>query len=543
MKGNRWSLIYIAGLIYIFSSCANRVTPTGGKKDEKPPAPQSFEPPNYSINFKNKKVVIDFDEYIQLNELQKQLIVSPLMDPPPVINAKKKSLIIELPENLRINTTYTLNFGKAIADIHENNAIESFQYVFSTGSILDSLFIKGKTLDAYKQKGEKGICVLLYRNFDDSLPLKSKPDYFARTNENGEFRMNNIGPGQYMMVALNDKNSNYICDSPVEEDISLSQLVVPDSNEVVLNYFTEQPTGLYIRKINYTGDKRWSVLMNKTSDSASLTPLNNQQPAYLESWSSGHDTVYIWCADTLQDSLYIKVLNSNAVVDTVRIELSKSQSAKSKGRGSGEAVNAKYFFIESSSASTGLKPFSNLEMLFKNPIVQLNAGQFLLKEDSVPVEKFGLTFSDTLRRKLLVTTKWKEERRYQLTLLPGAVVDFMGIANDTIQLFFPVKSSAEFGTLELMITDLPPGNFILQLIKGEAGVVNQTKITASGKYEFKALDPAKYRLCLVDDSNNNGRWDTGNYLKKIAPEKVYYYEQEITVRSNWELEQEWKIVR
>ena len=542
MKSNRWTVLYIIGVIYIFSSCANRVTPSGGKKDEKQPAVQSMEPPNYSKNFKGRKVEITFDEYVQLMDLQKQLIISPLIDPQPSINVKKKSLVIALPENLKVNTTYTFNFGNAITDIHENNAIESFQYVFSTGEILDSLYCKGKAVDALKKTGEKGICILLYHDIDDSLPLKSKPDYFARTNENGEFRISNIGAGQYMLVAVNDKNSNYICDSPKEEAISLSQIIVPDSNAINLDYFIEQPSGLYIKKTTYAGDRKWNVMMNKSSDSASFSPLNDSQPIYLEAWSMNRDTAFIWCSDTVQDTLYVKLLYNQVTTDTLRLQLATPKTTESKGRGGTVAFPAKYNFIEGYSATNGLRPFTNLEISLKNPIINFSTDKLVLTEDSVKIEKFSAVFSDSLKRKLIVMAKWKEESRYELTMLPGAVTDFMGITNDTIRIPFLVRNISEFGTLQLNLIEIPKGNLLLQLLKSEAGVIQQMKVSAAGKYDFKAIDPAKYRLCIVVDRNGNGRWDTGNYLQKLPPEEVYYYDSEITIRANWDMEQEWKVI-
>ena len=466
--------------------------------------------------------------------MQKQLIISPLIDPPATIIAKKKSVVIDLPATLRANTTYTMNFGNAIADLHEDNSIESFQYVFSTGPVIDSLRITGKAIDARLKKGVKDISVLLYRNIDDSLPLKRKPDYYARTDENGKFNISNIGSGQYMIVALDDKNGNYICDSPQEEAISLNKQVTPDSNEVELDYFNERPANIYIKNLSYTGNKRWRLLMNRSSDSLTYSALAKVHPTYFESWNATHDTSFIWCNDTLVDSLYLQVLNNNIAIDTAKIFLKVVSNFKGKESGNN-------YFMEAFSAANGLKPLSNPELLFKNPLKNISESKIVLTTDSVPVEKIKITFLDSLKRRLMVSTKWKEGSLYKLKLLPGAVVDFLGNANDTISLSFTAINAELMGILRLTIIKIPNGNLVLQLLNGEAGVIHQVSLNGTGLYEFKTLDPGKYQLRVIEDKNGNGYWDTGNYLLKVAPESMYYFKDEIFIRANWEMEQEWSI--
>lgn len=541
MKQTSGLYIYIILLGVILSSCANRVTPTGGAKDIKPPVVLKMEPANYSVNFNSRKVEIRFDEFVQLKDIQKQLIISPLMDPAPVITAKKKSIIIELPKELKPNTTYTINFGNAIADIHEDNVIESFQYIFSTGAVLDSLYCKGKAVDAYKQKGEKGISIFLYHNLEDSLPFKSKPDYYARTNDSGEFRISNISDGKYMIVAVNDKNGNYKCDSPQEEAISLDKIIKPGSKEVKLDYFKEEPSLLYIKRISKNGDKRWSIVMNKASDSTSIKMLNNLQPKYSALANVYKDTFLVWCADTLQDSLYIKVLNNNVAVDTARIKLKTTSTAR--GRGTESFIPVKPGMAESINCTTGLRPFANPEIVFKNPMKDLHAEKISLMEDSSSVSITRAGFEDSLKRKLAVMYKWKESHNYKLMLLPGAVTDFSGQMNDTIVISFTSLPQDNFGTLQLLIADIPSGNLVLQLIRGDEGVVREMLISAEGKYDFKTLDPGKYHVAILNDRNDNGRWDSGNYQMKTAPEKMYYFDGDITVRANWEMEQEWKVLQ
>ncbi|MEO8149824.1 MAG: Ig-like domain-containing domain, partial [Bacteroidia bacterium] len=178
-------------------SCAIRQQPSGGSKDLVPPKILHSLPENYTTNFIAKEIRIDFDEFIDLKELNKQLVISPLMKNDPEVSVKGKSLIIKLPDSLRQNTTYTLNFGNAIVDTHESNALDDFQYVFSTGPVLDSLQVNGEVKFAENLKTEKGIVVMLYNNLSDTVVYNTLPDYFAKTDSSGKFLIKNLRPDTY----------------------------------------------------------------------------------------------------------------------------------------------------------------------------------------------------------------------------------------------------------------------------------------------------------------------------------------------------------
>src|SRR5688572_15927279 len=181
MKGRL--LLFLFAWMLLASSCAIQVAPTGGEKDTIPPVVRKMDPENFSTNFQGQDIAMEFDEYIVLKDLPSQLVVSPPLRHAVETKVKKKTLEFHLQDTLLPNTTYTMNFGSAITDLHEENAIDDFQYVFSTGDIIDSLKISGTVENAFDKKTEKGIYVMLYRSTADSAPVKSLPDYFAKTAE------------------------------------------------------------------------------------------------------------------------------------------------------------------------------------------------------------------------------------------------------------------------------------------------------------------------------------------------------------------------
>src|ERR1041385_8014106 len=179
-------------LVLLISSCAQVLTPNGGAKDAAPPVVLKYYPDSAATNFAGKKIIIRFNEYVQLSDLNNQLIISPPMNTQPEVAIRKKDIVIELKDSLLPNTTYTISFGKAIKDITENNILDNFRYVFSTGPVIDSLKISGKISNAVTLAGEKDIYVMLYKESGDSVPLKKKPYYFTKSRADGSYEFTNL---------------------------------------------------------------------------------------------------------------------------------------------------------------------------------------------------------------------------------------------------------------------------------------------------------------------------------------------------------------
>ena len=225
--------IFIA-MLAIITSCANIGMPTGGPKDVAPPKVLKSIPKNYSTQFKGKEIEITFDEFVKFRDLNSQLLISPPLKNTPDIKIKGKNIVIKINDTLRENTTYTMFFGDAIVDLNEENILASYEFVFSTGTVLDSLTMTGRVLNAFTQKPEKDIYVMLYDKYDDSVPIKEKPYYLAKTKEDGEFVMNNLRDMSYKVFALKDANNNLKFDQPNEKIAFIDSLVTARMKPVLL---------------------------------------------------------------------------------------------------------------------------------------------------------------------------------------------------------------------------------------------------------------------------------------------------------------------
>lgn len=297
--------IFILIIVLFLVQCARPGMPGGGPKDERPPQILKYEPDNYSANFTFNQFKIEFDEFIELDNVNQKLLVSPPMNELPDFKAKGKTLVVKFNEELKENTTYSIFFGDAIVDITEKNPLKENSYIFSTGDRVDSMSMEGKVIYAIDLQPAEDIYVMLYKNNSntilldndnkntipiDSLPLTVKPFYLSKTDENGHFRFNGLADEEYFIFALKDQNSNYIYDQPTEEIAFLDSLVRP--------VFTGLPKKIGVDSLDViTGD---SIAV----DSASIIAV---------------DSLVIMISDSLipaQDSTSIDSLNKKGQLPT-----------------------------------------------------------------------------------------------------------------------------------------------------------------------------------------------------------------------------------
>jgi uncharacterized protein (DUF2141 family) len=219
MTKNRFHflLVVLAAVIVISFSgggCANQIAPTGGPKDTLPPVLVMATPRDSSFDFTAKKIVFNFNEYVETQNIQENLIVSPVPKINPVVESKLRTVTVKIKDTLEPNTTYTFDFGNAIKDINEGNVAKNFTYVFSTGRTIDSFELGGKVLLAETGKADSTLTVMLHRSQDDSAVIKERPRYITRVNAKGNFLFRNLPAGTFAIYALKDEGGQHKYLSP-----------------------------------------------------------------------------------------------------------------------------------------------------------------------------------------------------------------------------------------------------------------------------------------------------------------------------------------
>jgi uncharacterized protein (DUF2141 family) len=528
-------LVFFFALTLLASSCAIQVPPSGGTKDTIPPVVRKFDPENFSTGFHGHDISISFDEYVELKDLPSQLIVSPPLKYNPLANLKKKTLEIHLEDTLQPNTTYTMNFGNAITDLREGNALENFQYVFSTGDVIDSLKMSGRVQNAFDNKTEKGIYVMLYRNMEDSTPLKNLPDYFSKTNEDGTFVIKNISPGDYKVFALKDNNTNYLFDNN-EENIAFSDAMTSAGSSGNLLRLFREKRSQQLLKVSNEEPGHVTISYAQPLENEKLVFLSDTSALKIHSitYSAKRDTISLWYANAQADSL-ILLIQQDTVTDTIAPRLRHLESYV-RGRGT-VSLQTQY---ESGSSYT-LNLNRPLQVIFNHPIENFDFSKTVVTEDSLPLKEVTFHFTDSLNRFLEINFKRKEETKYKVEIPKGSFKDIIGLQNDSMEIFFATRSTSDYGTMEIKMNIPEAKNYIVQLIDDKEVIYRQTVFHSDTSIYYDYLDPKTYRLKLIEDSNANGEWDTGNYLKHLQPENIFYYKEDMTVRANWDVDVKWNV--
>jgi hypothetical protein len=517
-------LIPYALLLY---SCAIQVQPGGGPKDVMPPKLLSTEPQNYSTNFRGKDIRFDFDEYISTTELSEQLIVSPLLKYTPETRIKKKSLLIHLEDTLLENTTYTMNFGKGISDNNEGNKLENFQFVFSTGPVVDSLSISGNVYNAFNKKAEAGILVMLYRKSEDSLPFLERPIYFARTSDSGEFVVRNISQGFYKIIGLKETDGNYRYTAGEESIGYADTLVQSNSEKVNLRLFKEKLKPQLLRAYSEFPGKA-VLAFSSTADSLPWKWITDTSKLSIYSleYSALRDTINIWYQNISADSISIR-FDNNFSKDTVTLRLFKG-SAESRGK------KANVLVITPPDGQQHL--YLPLYLQSNHPLVFSDFSKIVLNEDSLAVIP-QFAFVDSLHTKVSIKYPWKSKTGYSLFIPPSVFKDLYGLSSDSLRIPFFTHSETDYGSLKIKFKKQVSGPCLIQLVDltGEK-IFREFYAEKDTVCEFNFLDAGSYRIKIINDRNKNRRWDTGDYLKHFQPEYIDFYPETIVIRSNWDVE-------
>lgn len=518
-------------MVLVLFSCAQVKPLDGGEKDTTPPQLLSIFPEQQSTHFKASTIVLAFDEYVQINDLATELVVSPPLDRMPIATVKKRSVYLELQEPLEENTTYTFNFGNAISDINEGNKLD-LVYVISTGDYIDSLKLKGTVLDAWKKEPIEGMRVMLYRNASDTVVLKKTPSYFTKANKDGSFELGYLSEGSYVIAALEDKNTNYSLED--DERMSfLDTLVVPgidDSTLMAVDLLAsfskpEKPT-LKDYKVDSLGVLK--LPWDRRFDFPSVTRLKDNTLIKGKRNTDGDSLIYVLPGSATEAEEAVIVAWRDSVLDSLSIPFFKEELDKNFLCKAGLGKKQKFD-----------KPFK----IALPPNAQIkDSSKLFFLQDSIQVAT--TVFMDSVIAGVAYAKGAIEKgHNCTLTILPGAFGNAGEGTNDTLNLKFMTFDDEDLGTL---IFDLSGSNFTnnhrFQLVNAKGEVVHEQLLNSDlQSLTIRELEPAEYLAYVWLDENANGAWDGAVYHEKVQPEKSWALGIKINVRANWEIRQKWAV--
>lgn len=597
----RW--IALVSVIIAMYACASMGTPDGGPEDYDPPKFVRSTPEPNAINYNKKKVTIEFDEFIKLEKASEKVIISPPQAEAPEVRASGKRVIVQFQDSIKQDITYTIDFGDAIVDNNANNPLGQFAFAFSTGNTVDTMAVSGTVLNAENLEPIKGIQVGLHKNLNDSAFVKLPFDRISRTDSRGRFTIRGVAPGKYRIYALMDGNQNYFFDSKTEQVAWSDSLIVPSMEPAVrqdtvwnpldtakidtiktINYtrflpdnimlraFKEENDFQYLQKSERTKTNQFSIYFSaKNKELPTVKGLDFDEKQLLVEPNTRKDSLLYWITDTVlceRDTLTLQLdywatdtlKQLVPKTDTLRLvnkvprerrlamreeEMKKKEKERKKRARKGDTLSVETKFLGINvDAPSSLDLNRNITVSFDEPITSIDTAAIHMthKVDTVWQDIPFLFVADSVApRRYEILADWKPGDEYRLNIDSLAFKGVYGLHTDKVEKSLKVKTLEDYGTLYLNITGAGQ-HAIVQLLNSSDAVIRQQPVTDKGTCDFYFLQPStKYYIRLFNDSNNNGKWDTGNYEQKLQAEEVYYFPKVWEMKANFEFEENWDI--
>lgn len=586
-------------------SCASVGRIEGGPIDETPPHFIAGNPAPGALHTKKNKISIEFDEFIKLDKPNEKVVISPPQVQQPEIKASGKKVVITLQDTLKANTTYTFDFGDAIQDNNEGNPLENFSYSFSTGQNLDSMAVAGTVLNAANLEPVKGMLVGLHANLEDSAFTKLPFERVGRTDSRGRFSIRGVAPGKYRIYALQDADQNFAFSQPSEILAFNDSIIIPlmeerlrqdttwvDSltvdtiverkftyflpDDVLLRSFKEQYFSQRFIKAERLTPEKFSLYFSAPADTLPLLKgLNfDEQDAFIIEQTTGrNDTIHYWIKDSLiykQDSLklsmtYLAPDSLKQLVprtDTLNIlpklsyakQQKQKEEAKEKERKEREKKKKKSdkdkeepepteFLPVEVYAPSAMDVYDYITLTFTEPVASIDTAAFhlKLKVDSLWQDvAFDFEHDSIDLKRYNIYAEWTPGESYTFEVDSASIYGLYGLHADKVKKEFKAKKLDEYGQIFFNVHGADSLAFV-ELLDGQDKVLRTVPVI-DGKADFYFLNPGKYGARLINDTNGNGIWDTGNYAEKRQPEMVFYYPMVLELKANFDLTQDWNVL-
>lgn len=550
MRMNRKPLLLVLLLLaLVLYRCAQVIPLSGGPRDTIPPALLSVSPANKSTNLPTRglTIVFKFNELIAAKNASQKLIINPQVEEMPEVSTNGKTLTVTFEKELQANTTYLLQFGNSVVDIHEGNPYPNLSYLFSTGPTLDSSYVTGKAVFALSGKPAPDMQVMLYKDLSDSAPMRGRPDYITRTDESGNYFLSAIKPGKYRLVAIADKNKNQQYD--LSEAIGFaSELVDVQDDTLDLKVSTADAGRLFVKKKlqPFWGYNKY-VLSDTFPNAYIISEKALDTDRY--EYETRSDTLEVYYRGIYDTRFTFVVKDGKQAFDTVSVQVpGRSEVDTSVARGT------RKIGVRTEKSVYGSR-HDEVVLSFSVPLEEVLADKCVLLMDSIAgpprftSEKANeegnlvTTFHPLYKKRL--ASKLEPGHKYTLLILPGAVKTYWGTMNtDTLSVVFKTLPADEVSNLQVKL-GLPGGieSYVLQLLNSKEQLVAARSGSRSDTHAvwFYNLAAGDYSLRLIDDEDQDQKFSPASYVNKQQPERVFFYEKKITLPAGWDVDAEWKL--
>lgn len=540
-------------LLWLFAlsvlvSCARVGSPVGGNKDTIPPKMIGSNIDTTRINVPRdiKELRIDFDEYITLKDVSKNLIISPPIKYSKIIPSStgNKYLQIQWKDTLQANTTYNFNFGNSVVDLNEGNALPYFNFAFSTGSKIDDLYISGTVADALgneknSEGKEKNLVVGLYQ-VKDTMDYRQKPYYITKADPDGYFELNYLTPGKYRIIGFDDENSNSIYDTgkesvafqktPIALDSSISGVklrIYPSKKLVKYKEMAVAPGGV-------------AMVFEGNPDKVVVKAVGEKPADYKVTHKPKSDSARIWF-DATKENIGLTVSEN--------LKFSYDTGAKQDTMSVFYKKPAKDDMTIANPFSNKLAPETDFRFSSNYMINKIQPENWKLESDSIS-QSFTARISELDSTQVIIKSTFVPGKKYQLTVPKNTVLSFYSKLSESVRFDFQAMKADEFGSFTAHLVNAPSQKFWIQLLNDK----NETEYQQYGNQtliKFTNIRPGSYKLRILVDNNENGYWDSADFATETLSEDAFLFRKagdkdimsKINIRPMWEINENWDLTK
>lgn len=581
----------------LLAACASVGNPGGGPRDEDPPRFVRSNPAPGSLNVTRDRIVLTFDEIVNVKDAFTNVVVSPVSKSVPRVSSNGRRVTVDFTDTLRPNTTYTIDFGNSIEDNNEQNKLQGFTYTFSTGAELDTMRISGMVLGARDLEPQQGILVGIQSNLADSAFSRLPLERVARTDDRGRFTIRGVRPGTYKIFSLKDVDNDYSHANPEEEMAFLDYVVVPGvepitvtdtiwnlktaqvdtvverqttrylPNDILLRSFVPDAAQLYLVNSERKDSTRLEMIFSAPSPELpklSVAGAPDMKDWYVLERSAHNDTLVYWLknrslimTDTLRlSSRYMRTDSLRRISeysDTLKFMRPKQKAAKKLSK---KDLDPEKLAADSLArlkldfrlvSSTPQEVYMPMMFEFSEPLERLDTTAFHLevKVDTLwrptrVIPKIERT--DTLNPRLYsLRYPWSYDTEYRLRVDTLAATGIYGRVSAPLSQEFRSRKEEDYCSLSLTLTgwnDTVPG--FVELLNQSDKPVRREQLD-HGHVLFRFLPPGKYYARVIEDLNGDGIYTTGDYDSLRLPETAFYYPKAFNLTKNWDKSETWDV--
>nr|WP_314492916.1 Ig-like domain-containing protein [uncultured Chryseobacterium sp.] len=532
-------IFLLLAFIFLAHSCARVGAPVGGPKDTLAPKFLSSNIDTTRVNVRRdiKELRIDFDEYITLKDINKNLNISPPIENITRIlpsNIANKFLVIQWSDTLQANTTYNFNFGNSIADNSESNILRYFNFAFSTGEKLDDLYISGEVKDAFtikKQSSSENKMVVGLYQLKDTIDYRKKPYYITKVDDDGYYELNYLATGKYKIIAFDDENGNSVYD-PGKEKIGFQKDTVTIEKSISGLNLKLYPSKKPYKKPELK-EIPGGILMTFEGNPTDVKVFSKNQK--LQDLKVTHtpksDSVRIWF-DAVKSDVGQKV--------TENLKFGYQADDRKDSTSVFYKYNAKNTMTLTNEDGNLLPPKTDFKITSNYIVDKVSPEKWILKSDSLTTQNFTAKISESNPYQILIQSDFIAGKKYQLTIPKTTVSSFYDKNAESKRFDFEADKIENYGSLAFSLTNAPASKYWIQLLDTSEKAVYQ-KYTSGNAVKFDIVKPGEYIVRILVDNNNNKRWDEADFVNQVFAEDSYVYYKMVVARPLWESKEDWDL--